>query len=101
MYNNAVDFYVSYLLDPHEVKTNKKQGNSIFWVKDGKIIAEIEESKDFWLRYDICMSISRMFSFNDYETRSVIKIWLKQNHGLAGLTPYALIGWGSHTHVDN
>jgi len=87
MYNKAIDQFISYCLEPHEVRTSEKYPDSIFWVKDGKIIVDIEESKDFWLRNDIWEDISRMFNFNYDETQSTINIWLEQHHNLEGVTP--------------
>jgi uncharacterized membrane protein len=84
-FNRAIDRYISYLLEPHEVKTSKKYPDSIFWVKNGEVIVEIENSEYFWVRYEIWGSISQMFDFD--ETQSVIKVWLEQHYNLWELTP--------------
>ena len=87
MYNRAIDQFISYCFEPHEVKTNKDYPNSIFWVKDGKIIVEIEKQQYFWLHYQIWADISKMFELDYDETQSVIKLWLEQHHNLGELTP--------------
>ena len=86
-YNRTIDFYISHLLEPHEVKTSNKRPNSIYWIKDGEVIVEIENSKYFWLHRDIWDSISRMFELDYNGTQSVIKEWLEQHHNLGELTP--------------
>ena len=86
-YNKAIDKFITYQFEPHEEKTSNKFPNSIFWVKDGRVIAEIQKSKKFWLRYDIWNIISKMFSLEHNETHSVIKEWLEKHYELGGLTP--------------
>lgn len=87
-YNKAIDKYLTYLFEPHEVKISEKYPYSVFWVKDGKVIAEIENSKKFfWVRYSIWDEISSMFSFHYNEIPKVIKPWLKEHYGLGSLTP--------------
>ena len=87
-YGRAIDFYISHLLEPHEVKTSEKYPNSIFWIKDGKIIVEIENLEDdFWLRSDLWTNISIMFNLEYSEIQSVIKEWLKQHHNLGKFIP--------------
>jgi hypothetical protein len=48
-YNNAIDKFISYQFEPHEEKRTREYPESIFWVKDGKVIAEIKESNFFGL----------------------------------------------------
>jgi hypothetical protein len=86
-YNKAIDQFISYCFEPHEVEINKERHDSIFWVKNDEIIAEIENSKYFWLRYDIWNSISRMFELKYSETQSVIRTWLEKHYNLGKLTP--------------
>ena len=86
-YNKAIDKFITYQLEPHEKKTSKKYPNSIFWIKDGEVIAEIENSKYFWVKLDIWNIISKMFSLEYHETQSVIKEWLEKHYELGGLTP--------------
>ena len=86
-YNRAIDLFITYLLEPHEVRTIKKSPNSIFWVKGGEIIAEIKKTGYFWLRYTTWNSISEMFGLDRNGTQSVIKMWLEQHYNLGGLTP--------------
>ena len=46
-YNKAIDAYISYLLEPHEVITDKQFPDSIFWVKGNETIVQIEDFKIF------------------------------------------------------
>ena len=84
-YNNTIDKFITYLLEPHE--EIKKFPDSIFWVKDGEVIAEILKSKYFYVSHQIWRSISVMFSLNSPETLQVIKDWLEEHYKLGGLTP--------------
>jgi hypothetical protein len=86
-YNSAIDKFISYQFEPHEEKTSKEYPKSIFWIKDGKVIAEIEKSKIFWVRYQNFDIISNMFSLEYEETQEVIKYWLEEHYNLGSLTP--------------
>ena len=86
-YNNAIDKFISYQFEPHEEKRTREYPESIFWVKEGEIIAEIEKSKYFWVSPQIWRTIMSMFSLEDTETQQVIKDWLEEHYGLRGLTP--------------
>ena len=102
-YNKAVDKFITYQFDPHEEKLSTEHPNSIFWVKDGEVIAEIEEKRNnFWVDYEIWNTISLMFSFEYLENQEVIKHWLEEHYGLGGLTPdtrggAALTSWKNIT----
>ena len=86
-YNRLIDNFITYLIEPHDVKTHPKFPNSIYWVKDGEVIVEIENSRLFWLHYRIWNQISDQFGFEHNETKSVIKTWLKQHYGFGNLIP--------------
>jgi hypothetical protein len=86
-YNSAIDKFISYQFEPHEEKTSKEYPESIFWIKDGKVIAEIEKSEIFWVRYQNFDIISNMFSLEYEETQEVIKYWLEEHYNLGSLTP--------------
>ena len=87
-YNKTIDKFITYQFEPHEVKKSPKYPNSIFWVKDGEVIAEINECSDyFWVDYQIWDTISSMFSMEYNETLSVMKDWLEEHYKLGGLTP--------------
>jgi uncharacterized membrane protein len=86
-YNNTIDKFITYQLEPHEEKRTKKYPKSVFWVKDGAVIAEILQSKYFYVNYQIWRSISVMFSLENDETQQVIKEWLEEHYKLGGLTP--------------
>lgn len=86
-YNKIIDKFLSDIFEPHEVMPGQVYPNSVFWIKDGETIAEIERSKTFWVRSDIWKLISSMFSFQKEETKQVMKEWLKNHYGLGSLTP--------------
>jgi hypothetical protein len=86
-YNRAIDQFITHLLEPHEEITSDDYPDSIFWVKGGEVIAEIQNSGYFWFDYDIGNRISLMFDFKNNETRSVIRVWLEQHYNLGELIP--------------
>ena len=88
-YNNAINKFISHQFEPHKEKRTREYPESIFWIKDGEIIAEIEKSKDFFVSPQIWKNIMSMFSLEDTETQQVIKDWLEEHYGLRGLTPWA------------
>ena len=86
-YNNTIDKFITYIFEPHEEIKTKKFPDSIFWVKEGEVIAEILQSKYFYVSRQIWKSISVMFSLENDETLQVIKDWLEEHYKLGGLTP--------------
>ena len=89
-YGNTIDKFITYQFEPHEEKRTKKHSESIFWVKDGEVIAEIEKSKYYfhiWVSPQIWTNIMSMFSLEDTETQQVIKEWLEEHYKLGELTP--------------
>jgi len=86
-YNRLIDNFITFLIEPHEVKTTTIYRNSMFWVKDGEIIAEIKNPDYFWLHYKIWGDISNQFGLEYNETQLVIKTWLEEHYNLGGLTP--------------
>jgi hypothetical protein len=89
-YNKAIDKYITYQLEPHEEKKVSRYPDSIFWIKDGEVIAEIRKSGDFWLQFGIWNTISAMLSLEYNETKRVIKDWLEEHYKLGGLTPVSV-----------
>ena len=87
-YNNAIDKFISHQFEPHKEKRTKKYPESIFWIKDGEVIAEIKELAFFWVSHQIWKNINVMFSLEYDETQQVIKDWLEEHYKLGGLTPY-------------
>ena len=87
-YSKIIDKFITYQLVPHEEMTSKKYPDSIFWVKDGEVIVEIEKLKFFWVHYKIWKTISGMFSLEYKETQDVIKEWLEEHYKLGSLTPF-------------
>jgi uncharacterized membrane protein len=105
-YSKAIDKFITYQLEPHEEKTSKEYPGSIFWVKDGELIVEIEKSKYFWVDYYIWETISRMFSLEDNKTQEVIKEWLKEHYKMGPLKlPFkkqvGYYGWKNITNWDD
>jgi hypothetical protein len=100
-YNNAINRFITYQLEPHEEKTSKEYPNSIFWVKDGEIIVKIDKSKNFWVKIDIWEIISSMFSLGYNETQEVIKEWLEEHYNLGLLTPGTLFSLSSLKLYEN
>jgi len=101
-YNNAIDKYITYQLEPHEEIRTKKFPDSIFWAKDGEVITEIEKPNFFWVSPKIWRSIMNMFSLEPFETQQVIKDWLEEHYKLGELTPTFAsldirIGWKNIT----
>ena len=94
-YNKFIDTFTTYHFDPHEEKASEDYPYSIFWIKKGKVIAEIEKSRFFWVEKNIWNNISVMFSLDQDETRLVIKHWLEKHHNLEGLSPIPLLGASS------
>jgi hypothetical protein len=86
-YNKAIDKFITYQLEPHEEKTSKEYPNTIFWVKDGKVIVEIKKSGYFWVDSETWETISRMFSLDYDETIDVIGEWLEEHYKLGSLRP--------------
>ena len=86
-YNNTIDKFITYIFEPHEEKRTKKFPDSIFWVKDGEVIAEIEKPKYFWVEPKIWRNIMDILSLEYDETQHVIKTWLEKHYKLGGLTP--------------
>ena len=86
-YGKTIDNFITNQLEPHKEKRTKKHSESIFWVKDGEVIAEILNSKYFWVNDQIWKNINVMFSLEYDETQQVIKEWLEEHYGLGGLSP--------------
>ena len=65
-YNKAIDKFITYQLEPHEEKVSENHSDSIFWIKDGEIIAEVNKKWDyFFLHHVIWETISIMFSLEN------------------------------------
>jgi len=86
-YNRLIDNFITFLLDPHQVETFSDFPDSVFWIKDGKVIAEIEND-DFYLSYITWDKISEQFGLESYnELQFILKSWLEHHYGLGHLTP--------------
>ena len=87
-YGKTIDNFITNQLEPHKEKRTKKHSESIFWVKNGEVIAEILNSKYFWVNDQIWKNINVMFSLEYDETQQVIKEWLEEHYKLGRLKPY-------------
>ena len=87
-YNNAINKFISHQFEPHKEKRTREYPNSIFWLKDGEIIAQIENPDYFWINPQIWTNIMSMFSLKHTETRQVIKDWLEEHYKLGELKPF-------------
>ena len=94
-YNRFIDKFTTYQFEPHEEKTSENYPYSIFWIKKGRVIAEIEKSRYFWVEKNIWDIISDMFSLEHDETKSVIIHWLEKHYNLEGLIPKRFHGASS------
>ena len=100
-YNNAINKFISHQFEPHKEKRTREYPNSIFWLKDGEIIAQIENPDYFWINPQIWTNIMSMFSLKHTETRQVIKDWLEEHYKLGELKPftkYTLVVIGLEEH---
>lgn len=87
--NKIIYKFLTYQFEPHEEKASKNYPNSIFWVKNGEVIVEIENSKKMntsgpsqkiWVSAFIWDITSDMFSLDYDETKSVINQWLEEHY---------------------
>ena len=102
-HNKIIDKFITYQFEPHEVKKSSEYPDSIFWVKDGEIIAEINNPKYFLVESQIWKVIRNMFSLEYSETQQVIRDWLEEHYKLGGLTPQLETGYtfGSWKYITN
>ena len=92
-YGNIINKFISHQFEPHKEIRTREYPESIFWVKDGEVIAEIEKSKYFWVNRQIWMNINFMFSLEYDETKQVIKDWLEEHYKLGRLKPFWYSEW--------
>jgi hypothetical protein len=100
-YGNIIDKFITHQFEPHKEKRTREYPNSIFWLKDGEIIAQIENPDYFWINPQIWTNIMSMFSLKHTETRQVIKDWLEEHYKLGELKPftkYTLVVIGLEEH---
>jgi hypothetical protein len=93
-YNKLFDRYISREFDGAEKKTlSTKYQYSIFWIKDGNIVAEIKNNEYFIIHKDIWKKIGELFALNHSELQFVFKHWLEKHHNLTelklGLTKFS------------
>jgi hypothetical protein len=81
-YNKAIGKFISQQFRGYEVATSPAHPKSIYWIKDGVVIAEINGERYFWVHKDIWDTISDMFSLGPSSTGYVISDWLEKHYGL-------------------
>ena len=86
-YSKAIDKFISSQFNGFEKQTLRYNSNPIFWVKDGEVIAEIENSEYFVVRKTLWNMISNMFSLGYDETQKVVSLWLEEHYNLGELIP--------------
>lgn len=92
-HNKVIDKYITFKLEPHEVKYSEQKPNSIFWFKNGEVIANVDKRRNlFWLKEEIWRSITKLFSLDGIETSHFIKKWLDAHYGAEELSPRIAIG---------
>ena len=101
-HNVVIDKFITFQLEPHEERFSKHYPDSTFWIKDGKLIAEVNKKYNhFYLGSEIWSTISIMFSLEDDETKKVVRKWLKEHYKLRGLTPKDIYRHGSWVLEEN
>jgi hypothetical protein len=81
-YNKAIGKFISQKFRGYEVATIPSYPQSIYWIKNGEVIAEIFGNRYFWVHKDVWDAISDMFSFGPTSVESVISKWLEERYGL-------------------
>jgi hypothetical protein len=105
-YNKMIDRFISSQFDGFEAKTTSEYPTSIFWVKNGEVIAEIEKSGYFVVKTKLWDIIAVMFSLDFDEVQSSIKNWLEEHHNLGNLKvefmfdPFRRHRWAGITNWD-
>jgi hypothetical protein len=86
-YNKGIEKYLSYLFEPYELKKSDEYPKTVlFWVKDGKVIGEIQKNRIFWVSHKVWDDISKFFDLTFEETKEIIDKWLKTHSEIKGLT---------------
>jgi hypothetical protein len=81
-YNRAIDTFITYLIEPNKKISHTENPNSVFWVKDGEVILEIE-GKVLWISNHILHNISSMFSNNQFRfAETMLKHWFEKHYNL-------------------
>jgi len=82
--------YLDYLFDGmHEIES-EDYPDSRFWIKDGKVLLELEKSKFLLVNFTIWGDISNMFSSDYDETQQLIKKWFDARLNLEDIKPIKL-----------
>lgn len=89
-YNNAIDKFITYQLEPHDEVESQKYHDSMVWIKDNVAVAQVHASpkhRYFYVSEDIWNMVSSMFSLDHFETEKMLKLWLEKNYGLYDMKP--------------
>lgn len=86
-YNRAVDGFLTYMFEPHEVKTTSLYPDNEYWLKDGEVVAAISPHY-FWVPSNVWQLFSKMFSLNTSEEKKrLISQWLLTHYGISDKKP--------------
>ena len=77
--------YLDYVFDGMRKVKSEDYPNSKVWVKDGKIILELDGYGQLWIEYQIWNNICDMFSIDFPEINELIKEWGNRNLDLGGI----------------
>ncbi len=94
--------YLDYLFEDIYEVSLKNYPDSRLWVKDGKVIMDLEKSGRLWVSYSIWNDISEFFGLKYKETQQLIKDWLKKHLKLEDVKPQlrsAAGWWGMEKHL--
>jgi hypothetical protein len=98
-YNPLIFEIITHMFEPHEELKSKKHPKSIFWVKNGEVIAKIQNLEYFLVSNKIWKDIMIEFSFDFDKTQQVLKDWSEEHYGLGDLTPDNM-RYSSHYKTD-
>ena len=75
-------------------KTNSKYPNSVLYVdSDNKVIMDYyKETGIIWVHFEqIWLKINSLFSLNNSEFQSIMKVWLEETYNLKDLKPVLML----------
>lgn len=96
-YNKAFDKVISYVFENHREERFNELPESIFWVRDEKIIAEIRNLEIFIISEDKWNFIKNFTSSNGRKVESILKKWLNIHYGLKNTIPVIIPDWHLET----
>ena len=90
-YNKAIDKFITSQFEPHEQEYPVDSPYSVYWIKNGKIIAEVKNKSNmpnlFRIDYSISSIIMNMFGLDGKnEVKTLVKEWYKKHYGIEDVT---------------